>query len=89
MAGKNYSDLIAWQKAMAFVEEAYRASGQFPREEVYTLTAQLRRAAISIPSNIAEGQGRLSRREFRRFFRVAHGSLQEVETQILLEERLR
>jgi four helix bundle protein len=89
MAGKNYRDLIAWQKAMAFVEEVYKASAHFPREEIYTLTAQLRRAAISIPSSIAEGQGRQSRREFRNFLRIAHGSLREVETQILLAEPLR
>jgi hypothetical protein len=67
MAGKNYTDLIAWQKAMELVEEIYKASTHFPREEIYGLTAQLRRAAISIPSNIAEGQGRQSRREFRQF----------------------
>jgi four helix bundle protein len=88
MAGQNYTDLIVWQKAMTFVEEAYRASARFPREEVYGLTAQIRRAAVSIPSNIAEGQGRHSRREFCRFLRIAHGSLREVETQIMIAERL-
>ena len=88
MSGKNYTDLIVWQKAMGFVEEVYRVSGRFPREEVYGLTAQIRRAAVSVPSNIAEGQGRRSRRDFRRFLRVAHGSLREVETQVLLAERL-
>jgi len=88
MAGKNYTDLIAWQKAMAFVEETYKASSRIPREEIYCLTAQLRRAAISIPSNIAEGQGRQSRREFRKFLRIAHGSLREAETQVLLADRL-
>jgi four helix bundle protein len=88
VAGKNYQDLIAWQKGMVFVEEIYRASARFPREEIYSLTAQLRRAAISIPSNIAEGQGRQSHREFRKFLRIAHGSLREAETQILLSERL-
>jgi len=88
VGGRNYSDLIVWQKAMGFVEEVYRASSRFPREEVYGLTSQVRRAAVSIPSNIAEGQGRRSRREFRRFLRVAHGSLREVETQVLLAERL-
>ena len=88
MAGKNYTDLIVWQKAMRFVEEVYRASVRFPREELYGLTAQMRRAAVSIPSNIAEEHGRRSRREFRRFLRIAHGSLREVETQILLAEGL-
>jgi len=88
MSGKNYTDLILWQKAMGFVEEVYRVSSRFPREEVYGLTAQIRRAAVSIPSNVAEGQGRRSRRDFRRFLRVAHGSLREAETQIVLAERL-
>ena len=55
---KNYQDLIAWQKSMDLVEEVYRSSKDFPREEMYGLTSQIRRAAVSIPSNIAEGQGR-------------------------------
>jgi four helix bundle protein len=86
--GKNYRDLIAWQKAMDLVEMVYKATGQFPKEELYGLTNQLRRAVASIPSNIAEGQGRNSRNEFRRFLTIRHGSLREVETQILIAERL-
>jgi four helix bundle protein len=88
MASRNYRDLIAWQKAMNLVAEVYRLSTSFPRPELYGLTAQLRRAAVSIPSNIAEGQGRGGDPEFVRFLRIAHGSLNEVETQLLIAERL-
>ena len=88
MAGKNYRDLIAWQKAMDLVEMVYKATGQFPREEIYGLTNQLRRAVVSIPSNIAEGQGRKSDNDFRRFLAISYGSLREVETQILIARRL-
>ena len=89
MAGENYADLIVWQKAMDFVEAVYRATRAFPKEEVYGLTSQMRRAAVSMHSNIAEGQGRQSPREFRRFLSVAHGSVREIETQILIAERLK
>jgi four helix bundle protein len=88
VAVKNYSDLVAWQKAMDLVEMVYTATSQFPREEVYGLTNQLRRAAVSVPSNIAEGQGRRSDNDFRRFLAIAHGSLREVETQVLIAQRL-
>ena len=88
MAGKNYRDLIAWQKAMDLVEMVYKVTGQIPREELYGLTNQLRRAVVSIPSNIAEGQGRNSTNDFKRFLIISHGSLREVETQILIAERL-
>jgi four helix bundle protein len=88
MGTTNYRDLVAWQKAMGLVESVYRATRGFPREEVYGLTAQLRRAAVSIPSNIAEGQGRRSARDFLHFLSMAYGSLREVETQILIAERL-
>lgn len=88
MKCKNYSELIAWQKAMNSVESVYDLTNNFPREEIYCLTAQLRRAAISIPSNIAEGQGRWSTRDFIRFLSVANGSLRETETQICLALRL-
>jgi four helix bundle protein len=88
MAGKNYRDLIAWQKAMDLVEVVYKATGQFPKEEIYGLTNQLRRAVVSIPSNIAEGQGRKSDNDFRRFLAISYGSLREVETQILIVKRL-
>ncbi|HEY9231331.1 MAG TPA: four helix bundle protein [Blastocatellia bacterium] len=88
MANQNYKDLIAWQKAMDLVEAVYTATKRFPKEELYGLTSQIRRAAVSIPSNIAEGQGRKSSNEFARFLAIAYGSLREVETQILIAERL-
>jgi four helix bundle protein len=88
VAGRNYSDLIAWQKAMDLVELIYKATAQFPKEEIYGLTNQLRRAVVSVPSNIAEGQGRNSTSEFRRFLSISYGSLREVETQILIAKRL-
>jgi four helix bundle protein len=85
---KGYRDLIAWQKAMALATEIYKVSQSFPKEEIYGLTSQLRRAAISVPSNIAEGHGRNSRREFFQFIGHARGSLLEVETQIELSRAL-
>jgi four helix bundle protein len=85
---QSYQELVAWQKAMDLVESVYRVSQQFPREEVYSLTAQVRRAAISIPSNIAEGQGRNTTRDFLHFLSIARGSIKEVETQLLIAERL-
>jgi four helix bundle protein len=84
----NYRDLIVWQKAFGLVLAIYRETASFPVEEKYGLTAQLLRAGVSIPSNIAEGEGRRSPKEFRRFLFVALGSLKEVETQILLSEAL-
>ncbi len=88
MSGRNYSDLIAWQKAMDLVELIYKATAQLPKEELYGLTNQLRRAAVSVPSNIAEGQGRGSAPDFRRFLSMSYGSLREVETQLLIAQRL-
>lgn len=79
--GRSYKDLVAWQKAMDLVTAVYRASAVFPRDEIFGLTSQIRRAAVSIPSNIAEGQGRLSENEFRHFLGQSRGSLMEVETQ--------
>lgn len=88
MPVQSYRQLIAWQKAMDFVAEVYRVTRGFPKEEMYGMTSQLRRAAVSIPSNIAEGQGRQTTGEFRQFLGHARGSLLETETQILLSERL-
>ena len=88
MPSRNYLDLIAWQKAMDYAEAVYAATRGFPREELYGLTSQLRRAAVSVPSNIAEGQGRGTDPELVRYLRIAHGSLRESETQLLLAERL-
>jgi four helix bundle protein len=80
--GQSYRDLIAWQKAMVLVRQIYQATQAFPREEQYGLTNQLRRAAVSVPSNIAEGPARFSAKEFYRFLSNARGSLVEIETQI-------
>jgi four helix bundle protein len=80
--GYRYEDLIVWQKAKAFASEIYRATEPFPKSEVYGLTSQLRRAAVSVASNIAEGQGRLTKGEFCHFLEQARGSLLEVETQL-------
>jgi four helix bundle protein len=86
--GKSYRDLAAWQRAMELVEGVYQATQRWPREEISGLTNQVRRAVVSIPSNIAEGQGRRNPREFIRFLNIATGSLHEVETQLLIAERL-
>jgi four helix bundle protein len=79
---KGHRDLEAWQAAMSFVRAIYLVTRQLPKEELYGLASQLRRAAVSIPSNLAEGYGRKSRREFRRFIGDSIGSFLEVETQI-------
>ena len=83
-----YRDLIAWQKAMDLVTEVYDCTRAFPKTEVFGLISQLRRAAVSIPSNIAEGHARQSTGEFRQFLGHALGSVVEVETQILISQRL-
>lgn len=82
MGASRYQDLIVWQRAIGFVKKIYLLSAKLPGDEVFGLKSQLRRAAISIPSNIAEGQGRNSAGEFRQFLGHARGSLYEVETQI-------
>lgn len=86
--GRSYKDLVAWQKSMDLVTAVYRATAGSPKDELFGLTSQLRRAAVSIPSNIAEGQGRLSEKEFRHFLGQARGSLMEVETQLQIAENL-
>ena len=88
MGVRNYRDLLVWQKAMDLVQEIYKATKTFPQEELFCLTSQLRRAGISIPSNIAEGEGRKSKKEFLHHLSIAYGSLREVETQVLIAERL-
>ncbi len=89
MGNRGYQDLIVWHKAIDFVEAIYRQTGAFPNEEKYGITAQLRRAAVSIPSNIAEGQARGGGREFGRFLDISIGSLAEVETQLTIANRLK
>lgn len=79
---KGFRDLLVWQKAMHLSVLIYRITQQFPKEELYGLSSQMRRAAVSIPSNIAEGQGRLNSREFRQFAGIAHGSNCELQTQL-------
>ena len=88
MAIRKYTELIAWQKAIRFVEDVYRVSGHFPKSEQYGLCSQIRRAVVSIASNIAEGQSRRSSREFVQHLSIAYGSLSEVETQLVIAERL-
>lgn len=85
---RSFKDLIAWQKAVRFVTLIYKLTGTFPDTERYGLISQLRRAAVSIPSNIAEGQGRLTEGEFRQFLGHARGSLLEVETQLFIAKEL-
>jgi four helix bundle protein len=77
-----YRDLICWQKSMLLVTEVYRQTGKFPRDEIYGLTGQIRRCAVSIPSNIAEGYGRNSTNDYIRFLQIASGSINELETQL-------
>ncbi len=84
MSQKRYQELIVWQKAMELSRVIYQVTKSFPEDERFGLTSQLRRASISIPSNIAEGQGRLTAGEFRQFLGTARGSAFEVETQIQL-----
>jgi four helix bundle protein len=83
-----FQDLRIWQQAMDLTEEIYRATVAFPKHELYGLTSQLRRAAVSVPSNIAEGKGHRSDSEFARFLLHARGSLLELQTQLLLARRL-
>lgn len=78
----SYKDLIVWQKSIDFVDMIYAVTKSFPKEEQFGLTSQLRRASISIPSNIAEGWGRKYGNEYAHFLRIASGSLYEVETQL-------
>jgi four helix bundle protein len=88
MAGQSYRDLLVWQKSMQLVTEIYRLTDGFPKVEQFGLCAQLRRAVVSIPSNIAEGQGRNSPKEFVYHLSVAYGSLMEAETQIQIAANL-
>ncbi len=86
---KSYRELIVWQKAMVLVKEIYQLTSSFPDDEKFGLISQMRRAAISIPSNIAEGWGRLSRKNYIQFLRISRGSLFELETQILIIKDLK
>ena len=85
----SYEDLRVWNEAIALVETVYRLTAGFPESERFGLTNQLRRAAVSIPSNVAEGWGRGSKPDYLRFLRIARGSLYEVKTQLVIAERVR
>jgi four helix bundle protein len=82
--GRPHYDLAAWQEAMSLARATYEVTRSFPKEEIYGLSAQMRRAAVSIPSNVAEGAARSSRKEFAQHLSIAKGSLSELETQLLL-----
>lgn len=88
MKVKTFRDLIAWQKAMVLAKHVYEVTRGMPDLERYGLTSQMRRAAVSIPSNIAEGHARESRADYIRFLKTARGSLAELQTQLLLAEQL-
>ena len=85
---QKFEDLIIWQKGIELSVEIYRVTSKFPKHEVFGLSSQLNRASISIPSNIAEGFGRQSPTEFKRFLKISLGSLLELKTQIIISERL-
>ena len=89
MEVKSYRDLVIWQKSLNLVDMIYDVTESFPPKEMYGLVNQLRRAGVSIPSNIAEGHARRSTQEFKRFLSIAKGSLAEVETQLIIANRRR
>ena len=86
---KSYQELIVWRKSIELVIEVYRVTKSFPKEEIYGITSQSRRAAVSIPSNIAEGYTRKHRQEYKQFIRIAYGSGAELETQLLISKQLK
>lgn len=83
---KNYRELIVWQEAIKLAKVVYKLTEKFPRQETYALADQIRRAAVSVPSNIAEGQARRAPGDFRRFLHISLGSLAEVDTQLVLAQ---
>ena len=89
MDSKNFRDLRVWQLGMQLAEEVYRLSQQFPKHETYGLGSQIQRAAVSIPANIAEGHAIGSTKDFARFLGIAQGSLAELETHLMLAERMK
>ena len=86
---QDYKDLIVWQNSIDLVTQVYAVTAIFPNREQYGLTSQMRRAAVSIPSNIAEGQSRASAAEFRQFLSISLGSAGELETQLIIAARLK
>ena len=85
---KSYKELVVWQKSMELAKKIFALTERFPRSELYGLVSQLRRASVAIPSNIAEGYGRKSRKEYCRFYSIAYGSALELETQLILSRNL-
>jgi four helix bundle protein len=88
MKKRTHYRLKVWQLSIEMVSNVYNATRHFPKEEIYALTGQMRRSAISVPSNIAEGAARTTAREFLNFLSIARGSLSELETQIIISQRL-
>jgi four helix bundle protein len=85
---KNHKDLNVWKLSMELVSSIYRLTGTFPKEEIYGLSNQMRRAAVSVPSNIAEGAARNSKKEFLHFLHISFGSMAELETQLMIADKL-
>lgn len=83
---RSYRDLVVWQNAIKLTKAVYQLTQKFPKQETYALADQIRRAAVSVPSNIAEGQARKSPGDFKRFLHIALGSLAEVDTQLILAQ---
>lgn len=83
-----YKDLIVWQKGIELVKEIYKITGTFPQNEIYGLVSQMRRSAVSIPSNIAEGRQRGTKKDYCQFLRIAQGSVAELETQIIISKEM-
>jgi four helix bundle protein len=88
MTVRHYRDLKVWQAGMTLAERCYEATRTFPQEEMFGLTSQIRRAAVSIPANIAEGRGRKGTKDFLKFLSIARGSLAELETHLQLSQRV-
>ena len=86
---ENFDKLLVWQRAHSLVLKIYEVTNSFPKEEIWGLTSQIRRSAVSVPSNIVEGKARGSRKDFKRFLLIARGSLEEVKYQSLLEKELK
>lgn len=85
---KSYKELIVWQKSILLVKEIYKLTNKFPKTESFALSSQIQRAAVSIPSNIAEGYGRRSHNEYLQFYSISYGSVLEVETQLIISKEL-
>jgi len=85
---RSYKDLEVWKKSIDIVTKIYKVTNSFPKDEIYSLVSQLRRSAVSIPSNIAEGWGRNKTKEYIQFLRIARGSLLELETQLIISNNL-